>query len=477
MGSLPSQNPGGGSVVLSIQMETESLEVAVTTDTLNSNTEPSNIISGTEDVSPAPTDVLSVERDTLVVPPDPDKEVTTPADIPTADQESPGTKCTAEEAVATDTVTVVNGVGGEVVFDVDIKDPTSDKVLKASPEAIEFMADVGLEELGLCLFNESLQTFSEAGQELGSFTVSVQPAYHHPEGHDEERCFLVHASTHSTIDNIPTGSSIVAYISQNMETLEQHHHEFIKMKSHSVDKKTQMLRQEDHLVISTVITEGESVRRESVSHPLSSLEGLISEASNLLIMRLLARKKPSRELVFLTFDTEMNLCTSSYSELGSRSQVIGRDTVEVYGLERTVHSEDVPVTWQCYFLSDGHLASRVQVGSPAAVILTEMPVLSEAVECDPKPVFGKKPLIWQEDAELYSKFLDRKDELIADHETYLRRHPELRLLLADFMQFLLLRKPTDVFTFAAEFFGPFSVAQTGGEPFCSSKVPSPFKIT
>ena len=34
----------------------------------------------------------------------------------------------------------------------------------------------------------------------------------------------------------------------------------------------------------------------------------------------------------------------------------------------------------------------------------------------------------------------------------MRNHPELKALLADFTQFLLLRKPDDVVEFAAEFF-------------------------
>lgn len=37
-----------------------------------------------------------------------------------------------------------------------------------------------------------------------------------------------------------------------------------------------------------------------------------------------------------------------------------------------------------------------------------MILLLFSVEKDQTPVFEKKPLIWEEDMELYSKFLDRK---------------------------------------------------------------------
>ncbi|KAM3916631.1 ciliogenesis-associated TTC17-interacting protein [Leptodactylus fuscus] len=359
------------------------------------------------------------------------------------------------------------------VTKVEITEPP--RQLSASSEALEFISSVGLEELRLCLFSESLQSVSESGAELGSFTVNVQSAYYAQDGLEDEKCFLVHISSSSSVDDVPCGSSITAYISLQLETLDQHHHEFVKLKGHSLDKKTHMRRRDDQMVISRVTTEGQQVHQESKSYNSSLLTGFISEASNLLIMRLLARRRNPPNLDFLTLDAEMNLCVSSYRELGLRPQLIGKDSVEVYGIERATHSEDVPVTWQCYFLSDGHLASRVQVGSLLTMRITQMPILSEPEDEDPKPEFAKKPLNWEEDAQLYSQFLDRKEELLSDHETYLRRHPEVKALLADFMQFLLLRKPEDVVAFAAEFFGPFSSTQERSETFRSSVISSPFR--
>lgn len=100
--------------------------------------------------------------------------------------------------------------------------------------------------------------------------------------------------------------------------------------------------------------------------------------------------------------------------------------------------------------------------------------------------------MWEEDMEMCSKFLKRKvinirlltldfsccsclcvclmilkirmymsmlaslwqEELKADHASYLRKHPEIRTLVSDFLQFLLLRKPEDVFKFARDYFLP-----------------------
>ncbi|XP_075687180.1 ciliogenesis-associated TTC17-interacting protein isoform X3 [Rhinoderma darwinii] len=315
-------------------------------------------------------------------------------------------------------IIVSNKMASGGVTKVEISEPPEQ--LSASAEALEFMSSVGLEELRLCLFSESLESISESGAEVGSFTVNVQSTYYEAVGRSDEKCFLVDVSSRSAVDDVPCGSSINAYISLQLETLEQNHHEFVKLKGHSLDKKTHMRRRDDQMVISRVITEGQR-------------------------------------------------------DLGSRPQLIGKDTAEVYGIERAIHSDDVPITWQCYFLPDGHLTSRVQVGSPVTMRIAQMPILSEPEEEDPKPVFEKKPLNWEEDAQLYSEFLERKEELMSGHETYLRRHPEMKALVGDFLQFLLLRKPDDIVTFAAEFFGPFSSARERSETFRSSTISSPFR--
>ena len=50
----------------------------------------------------------------------------------------------------------------------------------------------------------------------------------------------------------------------------------------------------------------------------------------------------------------MIICLSGQSELGLKQLDVGGETVEVFGVERIVHSvEDSPTTWQCYFLADG----------------------------------------------------------------------------------------------------------------------------
>ncbi|XP_058561126.1 ciliogenesis-associated TTC17-interacting protein isoform X6 [Neofelis nebulosa] len=163
--------------------------------------------------------------------------------------------------------------------------------------------------------------------------------------------------------------------------------------------------------------------------------------------------------------------------LGIQTIQVGHQEVDVFIVEQTVHSDEgIPGSCQFYLLSDGHLAKRIQVGSPGCCMITKMPILRDKDEIEPAPVFEKKPLVWEEDMELYSRFLGRKEELRVSHNSYLRQHPEAQALVSDFLLFLLLRRPADVVTFAAEYFGPFAKRNPPTPALRSSNRPSPFRL-
>uniref|UniRef100_H3AKQ6 Ciliogenesis-associated TTC17-interacting protein n=1 Tax=Latimeria chalumnae TaxID=7897 RepID=H3AKQ6_LATCH len=351
--------------------------------------------------------------------------------------------------------------------------------LKANKEAIDFLASIEPEELQMCVFADSLVTVSHTGRELGEFAITIQLKQY-----CQEDCFLVYANSHGMIDDIPCGTSIMAYISMKLETLEQHHHEYVKRVCVCGGGNNSWMvaceRGGAKILCNKLKYSLQEKKKQSFSFEWSSLEGFVSEAANLLILRVLARRGAVPEnMVFLSFDTETRIATSTYKELGQWSQTIGNEMVEMYGIERTVqseHDDEVPTTWQCAFLCDGHMATRVQVGSPITMKMLQLPVPVEPVEeAAAKPTFEKKSLNWEEDLQLYSRYLDRKEELKANHATYIRHHPELKALLSDFLQFLLLRKPHDIPTFAAEYFAPFASQSPPGPSFRSSNKSSPFR--
>ncbi|CAL1528736.1 unnamed protein product [Lymnaea stagnalis] len=347
----------------------------------------------------------------------------------------------------------------------------SSDIPKLSNEALKYLEDlVPEEDFKYVMFDDNLVTVSDTGKELGEFTVTVEPTRY-----KGLECFLIHANSHGSIDGVPCGTSIVCYVSKCLETLEQHHHEYVKLENCPLDRKTFLVRQSDCYTINRTITQGEDVQRTTKTVPVEHMRGFISEGSNLLLHRLLIEKSMEDDLQFISFDSETNLCPATYTRLDERTQTVENVELRVYGIERTINSSvDLPTSWQSYFMKDGHLTNRVQVGSPVTMKLAKVPIRIERDEETPKPVFEKKNLSWEEDLQLQSRFLDRKEELKSDHATYMRHHPELRALLADFLQFLLLRKPDDVLAFAANYFAAFSTSMPDPSPYLASNAPTPF---
>lgn len=83
------------------------------------------------------------------------------------------------------------------------------------------------------MFDDNLVTVSDIGKELGEFTVNIEATRY-----KGLECFLIHANSHGAVDGVPCGTSIVCYVSKCLETLEQQHHEYVKVRfmtfSHSM---------------------------------------------------------------------------------------------------------------------------------------------------------------------------------------------------------------------------------------------------
>ncbi|XP_045337184.1 ciliogenesis-associated TTC17-interacting protein isoform X3 [Leopardus geoffroyi] len=320
--------------------------------------------------------------------------------------------------------------------------------LEANAEAIHFLNNLQQEELQMLLFSETLAMVSDTGEPQGELTIEVQRGKYKDEFGVMSHCLLVHAFSQGFVDKMLCGISLLGYLSWDLHIMEQHTQEFIK-----------------------------EVKTEVTFFPWSSTVGFVSEAANLLLLRVMAwRQLVPSNARFLALDTEGKLCYSTYQALGIQTIQVGHQEVDVFIVEQTVHSDEgIPGSCQFYLLSDGHLAKRIQVGSPGCCMITKMPVLRDKDEIEPAPVFEKKPLVWEEDMELYSRFLGRKEELRVSHNSYLRQHPEAQALISDFLLFLLLRRPADVVTFAAEYFGPFAKRNPPTPALRSSSRPSPFR--
>ncbi|XP_032045951.1 ciliogenesis-associated TTC17-interacting protein [Aythya fuligula] len=340
--------------------------------------------------------------------------------------------------------------------------------------AAKFLKRIGPEELERCLFPETLALVAAGGRGGGHLWVGARPAPYKQEGQRVRSCLLVRAECRGALDGVPFCSTLKGYVTMRLETLEQEQHQSLEFAAHPIERRTRMVQQPHGVAVTVLTREGKAEpHSRDFSYGWASLGGLLGEAASLLLLRVLARRRAVPPgLIFPAIDSEGHLGTVTYRALGAQRQPGGSAEVEVVVLERAVRTkEGVPAVWHSSFLPSGRLARQLQVGCPVLAVLQDEDVLSERAQAEPQPAFPKQPLEWEEDAQLRSWFLDRKEELQASHSTYTRRHPELAALLADFLQALLLRQPPDPVLFAARFFAPFARRHPPGPPFASSRSP------
>ncbi|MBW01470.1 Ciliogenesis-associated TTC17-interacting protein, partial [Eschrichtius robustus] len=103
------------------------------------------------------------------------------------------------------------------------------------------------------------------------------------------------------------------YLSWKLEVVEQHNQEFIKFHVLPMERKMSLLKQDDQLAVTRIIKEGEEVKTEVTFFPWHSIAGFVSQAANLVLLRVMAwRQTVPSNARFLALDTEGKLCYSTY---------------------------------------------------------------------------------------------------------------------------------------------------------------------
>ncbi|KAM7017313.1 ciliogenesis-associated TTC17-interacting protein [Passerculus sandwichensis] len=343
--------------------------------------------------------------------------------------------------------------------------------------AAEFLSLIGLKELEGCLFAERLAVVavgaSPRDEAQGQWWMAAQWAPYQQEGAPMQSCILVQTRFRGKHNGVLLSSSLKAYLTWQLETLEQEEQECLELTPHPTEKRTHFVSHEYGMTVTRTLQEGGAEPQcHSFSYGRARLRARLLEGASLLLLRVLARRRTMPPgLVFPAINSEGDLCTFSYSALGIQRQAVGSAETEVFVIRRAVRaSSGAPSVWHSSFLPSGHLAQLMQIGAPVLMLLQDESILSKSGRFAPQLPFPKEPLEWDEDMELYSYFLDRKEELQLSHAAYLQQHPEVRALLSDFLQALLHQQPDDTISFAAEF---FAHQRPVGSPFASTGAASP----
>ncbi len=90
-----------------------------------------------------------------------------------------------------------------------------------------------------------------SGVQIGSFDISVKPDLY-----KRINCFKIIAKSYGVLEDVPCGTEVEAYVSENLETLDQKYHEYINLPNGKFDRKTTIFLDHDEYVIHKTETSG-----------------------------------------------------------------------------------------------------------------------------------------------------------------------------------------------------------------------------
>ncbi|KAF0308125.1 Ciliogenesis-associated TTC17-interacting protein [Amphibalanus amphitrite] len=259
---------------------------------------------------------------------------------------------------------------------------------------------------------------------------------------------LVHRNYH--LGGVEVRSELMAVIERDLQTIQQHWKQTAVWPDRQQWRQLHLVRERHQFAVQTQqgATGHEPVERLYRLNR-SKMRFLYSEGALVVLQRLVAVRDHQEPV----HGTAMEICGRIYPFTIEHQ---GWKPLAVAGALRCVRLAKTLARGNYGNESFAHLTPE---GTLVAQAVHAWPVRVEALHL----LRERPPLDWELDLQLVSVFTDRKLELRALFERYLREHPDVRRLLADFLQAVLVWKPEDVTEFAENFFTSYSVTYKSGE--------------
>ncbi|BHF64901.1 hypothetical protein SprV_0200790900 [Sparganum proliferum] len=309
----------------------------------------------------------------------------------------------------------------------------------------DFLTDITPATILTVAFREELSAYTNDGREIGYYKCSIE----------NDGCRAIHVLEKSeyTYGKVNYSTELSAELNFKLIVTSETYKEMQK-KPDGYSESVCNVRQElDMFEIETTTKNNDRVNKTTQVLKKDELPMFLSHGGSLVFQRLLITTITERSIEVCGLDDLGNLCEFTYDYLGEKITTFDDSQLSAFGIQLSIPLPDgTKRTWQKYFTMDGQLLSQEQVGLPVAfrVKKTPAPIIHDTFL--PRPANKEINFCWEDNMELFSKFLERKDELKSEYHLYFYDHPEFVDIVKDFLQCILIDKPEDVLNYAADFF-------------------------
>ncbi|XP_050502658.1 ciliogenesis-associated TTC17-interacting protein-like [Diabrotica virgifera virgifera] len=260
--------------------------------------------------------------------------------------------------------------------------------------------------------------------------------------------FTVHVSSQFN-SGFNGGSRITAWVNRNFHTLEEKRTEYFQDEGIINEKTLYVGLQHRKYYVRHCSSKEETDNRRYYN--LAKCQDLVCEGANFILMRYLAITRYEGQFELSTTYINGDLCRNHYECTGPmKGKVNNKETeickiyryiVEKCGIEHlsvtvmTVYGRIVTQEWDgCRYILNMNPLQFVGTGKPT--------------------LYDRKSLenTWYDDLELFSKYMDTKTEAELKMKSYMHEHPEVKNIIADYLNNILLLKPHNILPFTMDFF-------------------------
>ncbi|RLU23669.1 hypothetical protein DMN91_003875 [Ooceraea biroi] len=295
-------------------------------------------------------------------------------------------------------------------------------------------------------------------KQVGGYCIQVESVG--PEGRE----FLVHVHSSMTVDGYFSGTKLISSMTEKLQCLEEKHTEYgsrtireFHSDENGLHEKSLIVGLQEnayHVEITRTCPFDVSPLTESKDLKLCQYKSLISEGVGVLLMRYLAITNFDGTLRFQNIAIDGEIIVSDYICTALRDIELRGHHQKVYTVERKIYKDD-SLTQQVkiYLTPEGRILIHDWLDVP--YVVQNNPLLQNLADAGTN---GQVPMReqWMQDIQMVSKYLDAKSCNTAHYTDYLVDHPEIKQLITDYVQSLLVVKPVDVIGFTIQYFKAFT---------------------
>lgn len=268
----------------------------------------------------------------------------------------------------------------------------------------------------------------------GGFCINIENVGQH---------LLLYLASQFSVEGCTAGSSILSTSDLNLTLIEERKTEYITRSEDKVEEKCIHIGlDENRYVVIKSHKYGDKVRKICGNLEFENAKYLLFDGAGIILMRYMAITNFKGRVELTTMLINGDIAKVCIQSSGYKKAWVCNSIKRVIEIEKTI-IENCGIVQKSLtvLLPDGRMVKHEWEGCDYIIHMNPISNIS-----------GNLSSSWENDIELLSRYLDYKSKRKADHKSYMLDAPEAQTILSDYLQYILLTKPSNVLNYTIDYF-------------------------